>query len=85
MGCKVDSLAIVQLLLLNNADFNIKNAKGRKPKEVTNNQRIIYLIEKYEKRQVTGSPISLEDVFEFSHNSTEEEEKGLEGSFGERP
>jgi hypothetical protein len=53
-------------LLLNNADFTIKNIKGRLPKEVTKNQRIIYLIEKYEKRVIrTGSS--------FASTATEEE------------
>ena len=49
-ACKVGSVKVVQQLLLNNADFSTKNLKGRLPKEVTRNQRIIYLIEKYEKR-----------------------------------
>lgn len=35
---------------MNNADYTIRNAKNKLPKEVTKNQRVVYLIEKYEKR-----------------------------------
>jgi ankyrin repeat protein len=37
LACYIGSLKIVQMLILNNADFNIKNAKGKVPKEVTKN------------------------------------------------
>ena len=39
MACKVDSLPIVQQLLLNNAEqsIGIKNSKNKTPKEVTKN------------------------------------------------
>ena len=37
----------------------MKNLKGKLPKEVTPNQRIIYLIEKYEKKLIkNGSFVS---------------------------
>ena len=52
LACRGGSVKIVQQLLLNNADFTLRNAKGKSVKEVTNNQRIIYLIEKYEKRLI---------------------------------
>jgi len=38
----------------------IKNAKGKLAKEVTKNQRIVYLLEKYEKR-VGNNPESDEE------------------------
>ena len=79
MACKVDSLPIVQQLLLNNAEQSItsKGAKNRTPKEVTKNQRIVYLIEKYEKRLAGSETSSTHD--EQLEMSFEEEEKG-EGS-----
>ena len=83
MACKVDSLPIVQLLLLNNAEQSItsKGAKNRTPKEVTKNQRIVYLIEKYEKR--LGSSENSSTHEEQLEMSFEEEEKG-EGSLSDR-
>ena len=50
IACRLDQLQLVQLLLLNNADFTVKNSKNKLAKELTKNQRIVYLIEKYEKR-----------------------------------
>jgi len=83
MACKLDSLPIVQLLLLNNAEQSItsKGAKNRTPKEVTKNQRIVYLIEKYEKR--LGSSENSSTHEEQLEMSFEEEEKG-EGSLSDR-
>jgi hypothetical protein len=79
MACKVDSLPILQQLLLNNAEqsIGIKNSKNKTPKEVTKNQRIVYLIEKYEKRLAGAETSSQEDFLEMSF---EEEEKGDGGS-----
>lgn len=37
VACRGGSVKIVQQLLLNNADFNLKNSKGKLPKEVTKN------------------------------------------------
>ena len=54
--------------MLNNADFTIKNAKQKLPKEVTKNQRIVYLIEKYEKRMIKNGSFA-------SCNSLEEEKE----------
>ncbi len=67
-ACRGDSVKIVQQLLLNNSDFTIRNEKSKLPKEITKNQRIIYLIEKYEKKQVKSSSNSF-----VSTNSQEEE------------
>ena len=55
LACRGGSLKIVQQLLLNNADFILKSPKGKPAKETTKNQRIVYLIEKYEKRAGSGS------------------------------
>jgi hypothetical protein len=60
--------------LLNNADFTIKNFKGKIPKEVTKNQRIIYLIEKYEKR------VSKTTTNSFHSSISNEEEKEAKSS-----
>ena len=50
LSCKIENLKIVQQLLVNNADFTIKSQKnGKLAKNCTDNQRIIFLIEKYEK------------------------------------
>eukprot|EP00347_Sterkiella_histriomuscorum_P006016 403354389 len=70
LACRGGSVKIVQQLLLNNADFTLKNMKGKSVKDVTNNQRIIYLIEKYEKRVMTTNSSFL------STNSQEEEKDG---------
>ena len=78
MACRLDEMQIVQRLLLSGADFTIRSAKNKVAKEVTKNQRIVYLIEKYEKRglsNITGKDITSEDdddVMIFQ----EEEEKG---------
>ena len=73
LACRGGSVKIVQQLLLNNADYTVKNSKGKVPKEVTKNQRIIYLIEKYEKKMIktaTGS-------FQSSKSNEEEKESGV--------
>lgn len=50
LACKIGNLKIVQQLLINGADFSIKSAKnGKLAKDNTDNQRIVFLIEKYEK------------------------------------
>lgn len=71
VACMGGSVKIVQQLLLNNADFNVKNDKLKVAKEVTKNQRIIYLIEKYEKKFSKTTTNSF-----LSTNSQEEEKEG---------
>jgi hypothetical protein len=68
---------------LHNAEqsINIKN-KNKTPKEITKNQRIVYLIEKYEKRQ-TGTESTSSSHDEVLEMSFDEEEKG-EGSLSDR-
>jgi hypothetical protein len=69
IACKGGSVKVVQQLLLNNADYTVKNEKGKSAKEVTKNQRIIYLIEKYEKRYKPTASGS------FTSTKSQEEEK----------
>ncbi len=69
IACKGGSVKVVQQLLLNNADYTVKNEKGKSAKEVTKNQRIIYLIEKYEKRYRPTASGS------FTSTKSQEEEK----------
>ena len=78
MACRLDEMQIVQRLLLSGADFTIRSAKNKVAKEVTKNQRIVYLIEKYEKRglsNITGKDITSEDADDVMIFQ-EEEEKG---------
>ena len=50
LACKIGNLKIVQQLLISGADFSIKSQKnGKLAKDCTDNQRIVFLIEKYEK------------------------------------
>lgn len=50
LACKIGNLKIVQQLLINGADIQIKCIKnGKLAKDSTDNQRVVYLIEKYEK------------------------------------
>jgi ankyrin repeat protein len=52
LACLSDSVRTVQILLLNNAErsLGLRNGRQKLPREMTKNQRIIYLLEKYEKR-----------------------------------
>jgi len=70
LACRGGSIKVVQQLLLNNADFMARSPKGKLAKEMTKNQRIVYLIEKYEKRFAsrTGS----------FHSTAEDESKQVE-------
>lgn len=53
VACKTGNLKIVQKLILSGADILIKHpATGLVARETTNNQRIIFLLEKYEKHQL---------------------------------
>lgn len=50
LACTIGNLKIVQQLLINGADICMKSLKtGKVAKDTTKNQRIVYLIEKYEK------------------------------------
>mmetsp|Transcript_20981 Transcript_20981/g.20097 ORF Transcript_20981/g.20097 Transcript_20981/m.20097 type:complete len:145 (+) Transcript_20981:453-887(+) len=49
LACAQGSIKIAPQLLLNNANPLARNAKNKLPKELTKNQRIVYLLEKYEK------------------------------------
>ena len=52
IACKMGNLKIVQQLLISGADINIKSPKnGKLAKDNTDNSRIAFLIEKYEKRK----------------------------------
>lgn len=63
LACKFGNLKIVQKLLINGADITKKSAKGKLAKDMTDNQRIVFLIEKYEKLKALGEQDSDEDVF----------------------
>jgi len=50
LACKIGNLKIVQQLLIHGADLSIKCTKnGKLAKDNSANQRVVYLIEKYEK------------------------------------
>jgi ankyrin repeat protein len=53
VACAVGCGKIVQQLLLNNANISALNPKNRIPRELTSNQRILYLIDKSELRLKT--------------------------------
>ncbi|CDW79366.1 protein kinase domain containing protein [Stylonychia lemnae] len=74
LACRGGSVKIVQQLLLNNADLSIKNNKFKTAKEVTNNQRIIYLIEKYEKRNKTNNSSFLSTQSEEEKESSDKKQ-----------
>jgi len=68
LACKIGNLKIVQQLLINGADIFIKSQKnGRLAKDSTDNQRIVFLIEKYEKLRAMEA--------EDSQGSSEEAEE----------
>lgn len=49
LACKIGNLKIVQQLLISGADYSMKSMKnGKIAKDSTDNQRIVFLIEKYE-------------------------------------
>ncbi len=69
LACKIGNLKIVQQLLINGADINIKSMKNQKlPKDSSDNQRIVFLIEKYEKMR------ALEIEMDASSRSSGDEE-----------
>ena len=50
MACKFGDIKIVQKLLISGADLTLKSQKnGKYAKDITDNDRIVFLIEKYEK------------------------------------
>ena len=57
LACKMGNLKIVQQLLINGADINIKSLKGKLAKDNTDNQRVIFLIEKYEKMRAMDNEL----------------------------
>ena len=57
LACKMGNLKIVQQLLINGADINIKSIKGKLAKDNTDNQRVIFLIEKYEKMRAMDNEL----------------------------
>lgn len=68
LACKIGNLKIVQQLLINGADIFLKSLKnGKLAKDSTDNQRIVFLIEKYEKLR------ALEQEGDESAGSSEEE------------
>lgn len=69
LACKIGNLKIVQQLLINGADIYLKCTKnGKLAKDSTDNQRVIYLIEKYEKLR------ALEHEHEESSRSSGDED-----------
>ena len=69
LACKIGNLKIVQQLLLNGSDITKRCTKnGKLAKESTQNQRIVFLIEKHEKMMeaLDGdlSSTSLDEVVE---------------------
>lgn len=52
-ACRSENIYIAQMLLLNKADFRQRDCFGKLAKEVTNEPRIVSLIERYE-RMVEG-------------------------------
>lgn len=68
LACRIGNLKIVQQLLINGADIFLKSLKnGKLAKDCTDNQRIVFLIEKYEKLR------ALEQEGEESADSSEDD------------
>ena len=75
LASKIGNIKIVQQLLVNGADFNIKSQKnGKLAKHSTDNQRIIFLIEKYEKFRA----IEMEEKSSVNLSSDEENDENLQ-------
>lgn len=49
IACKTGNIQIVQKLVLSGADSSLKDKNGKLAIELTQNQKIIYLLEKYNK------------------------------------
>ena len=60
---------IVQQLLDNGASINVVNSKNRLPRDLTSNQRILYLIDKNEKRLQTSFNTNGNDQEDMSFNA----------------
>lgn len=56
-ACRIGSVPVCQLLLMFNADFNIKDGSGKLPIEVTEDSAIVKLISKYAEHVERTSPI----------------------------
>ena len=59
----------MQQLLLNGASINVVNSKNRLPRDLTSNQRILYLIDKNEKRLQTSFNTNGNDQEDMSFNA----------------
>ena len=69
LACFVGSVKIVQQLLLNGASINVVNSKNRLSRDLTSNQRILYLIDKNEKRLQTSFNTNGNDQEDMSFNA----------------
>ncbi len=68
IACKMGNIKIVQQLLINGADISVKSPKnGKLPKDISDNARIAFLIEKYEQMKALEADDS-------SRSSGDEEE-----------
>ena len=78
LACKIGNLKIVQRLLINGADITLKSQKNQKlAKDSTDNQRVKYLIEKYEKLRA----LELESAQSVDTSSDEEDQSLLTNIF----
>ena len=66
IACKTGNIKIVQKLILSGAQITVAH-NGKQPKESTKNQKIVYLLEKYEK---------IQDILQKRMEEKKEEEKG---------
>ncbi len=72
-ACLVGSVKIVQQLLLNKANINAVNHKNKLPIDLTNNQRIQFLLLKQEQRLLTTNnkeeeAVSSDESLKFGSN-----------------
>lgn len=77
MACKQGNTKLVQQLLINGADINIR-FKGKLAKDCTDNQRISFLIEKYEILKAKDGGESSDDM-NSDFDPTPQKESNLSG------
>ena len=74
LACKIGNLKIIQQLLINGADLQMRCTKnGKLAKDYSANQRVVYLIEKYEKLRALETQSQTDNEESSSEEEQEEE------------
>ena len=86
LAAKADHFVICQMLLLHQVDLTVTNEEGKRAKDVTNNQKIIKLIERIESSPAAGKNEDKLDLpREIIDEERSDEEDNVNSSFTASP